>query len=241
MISCLLSKKDDKILMEMFVEKARLQKEAELDPTKIEVHITQRNLIVTFVMDKLGPAMKARIATWTARKYCNEADAESLVYEHLLIAVDKYKPERGKCKFTSFLWTVSNRAFSNFISAANRSKRNPNTLQSQHKGQQNGQFQQDRALISLDEVAEYEESTSLSSTVSDSSNIEDKLQYESLLTLVYKKCTDQQKVIVDLLQQNYTYREIAEITQSTPAIVSRQLQSLKKTLKDDLKNTRVTS
>lgn len=255
MISCLLTKKDNDSIMRMFVKKARLQKEALTDPLKEEAHLRQRNLIVQFVLQKLGPALKARVKTWTARKYCDEADASSLVYEHVIIAVDKYKPEKGKCTFTSFLWTVSNRAFANFISASKRQKRDPqsaNTAQSEEAPVLSIDVEipnissiKERFLVSLDETAPQLENhtgnLTLADIVPDPSQVEDSLTFNMLMGTIQNHCTEQQQRIVELLQQNYTYKEIADELGSTPGTISRQIQQLRKKLKYELRNLRDTA
>lgn len=252
MISCLLTPKDNMLIMRMFKKKARLQQEALVDPTKIQVHLVQRNLIVQFVFKSLGPALQARISTWTARKYCEHADAQSLVYEHVVMAVDKYKPEKGKCMFTSFLWTISNRAFSNFISASKRQKRDPQTSSSTPGDAQAlvpidsevslALVARTRKLVSLDEsVSSGDTGTlTLADVVADSQAIEDTLSFSMLQDEVDSHCNEQQQVLLALLQQNYTYKEIADHVGLTPGTVSRQIQQLRKKLRYELKNFRPT-
>jgi RNA polymerase sigma factor (sigma-70 family) len=248
MISCLLNKKDKKILQKMFTEKIRLQKEFLLDPAKEEAYLTQRNLIVNFVLKQLGPALRARIKTWALRKYCDEADAISLVHEHVLMAVDKYQPDRGNCSFTSFLWTLSNRAFASFMNRGKRQKRNPAIRgKSQQIGQDEGSIPIDkefapksikeRFLVSLDESLSSEEKFSnltLSDTVAESGRIDDNLSFDMLLKTINAKCTDLQKDIIALLQQNYTYKEIASQLDTTPQVISFQILKLRKKLKQEL-------
>lgn len=253
MISCLLTTKDNDLIMRMFKKKARLQQEALSDPGRVEAHLRQRNLIIQFVLDKLGPAVKARIKTWTARKYCEEADAESLVYEHVVMAVDKYKPERGKCRFTSFLWTVSNRAFSNFLSAARRQKRDPHSASVAQSGEElfvpiDGEvnlphLSRERILVSLDETVSahgaLHSPITLADIVPDSSQVDDSLNFSMMVDTIDRRCTDQQRTILVLLQQNYTYKEIAKHLGTTPGTVSRQIQQLRKKLRHELRNYRV--
>lgn len=243
MISCLLTKKDNTSIMRMFVKKARLQREALTDPLQHETHLRQRNLIIQFVLDKLGPALNARIKTWTSRRYCEEADAISLVHEHVVMAVDKYKPEKGKCTFTSFLWTVSNRAFSNHISASKRQKRDP---QSANQAVSSGFSSEEptsssRFLVSLDESTSTSDDNShqltLGEIYADPKQIDDSLNFTTMLKVVYQHCSDHQKLILALLQQNYTYKEIASQLGTTPGAISREIQQLRRKLKSQFKDT----
>lgn len=227
----------------MFAKKALLEQAMKDDATKAEEFYQYRNQIIFFVMDRLGPALAARIKTWTVRRYCEEADAQSLVYEHVVMAVDKFKPERGNCKFSSFLWTVSNRDFGNFLNAAKRQKRDPGAVVPIDSTVEPGQIvKKEKYLVSLDETItqseDYVGEGTLADLIADKQPIDKDLNLSLLVDLIYQYCTDQQKVIVDLIQQEYTYKEIAEHLNSTPAVVSRQIQCLKQKLKRELKNFR---
>jgi RNA polymerase sigma factor (sigma-70 family) len=245
MISCLLNKKDKTILHQMFVKKSQLQKEFLDDPSKEEDYIAQRNLIIKFVLKQLGPALRARIKTWSFRKYCDEADASSLVYEHVLMAVDRYELNRGNCSFTSFLWTTSNRAFGNYMNRNNRQKRNPgvnkrssvnNSLPIDSEVVLNKHVKE-RFLVSLDESlssADSMENLTLSDVISESGHIDDDLNFDTLLETINSKCNDLQKSIISLLQQKYTYKEIASKLGTTPQVISFQILKLRKKLKKEL-------
>lgn len=250
MISCLFTTKEKKLLAVMFAKKERIQNQFKLDPTREQAYITQRNAIVEYIMKCMKPALEARIKTWVTRHYCNEADARSQVYEHVLITVDKYCPSRGNCSVSSFLWTISNRAFSNFISAAKRQKRDPQSASTSLEQEVLVPLDMDastlgvvkeRLLVSLDESAPYGEegsSATLADIVQDPTQIEDSLNFSTILELVDSHCTEHQRTLLSLLQQNYTYKEIAKQVGATPGTISRQIQQLRKKLRHEFKNTR---
>lgn len=252
MISCLFTPKEKKLLAIMFAKKERIQKEFKLDPTREQAYLRQRNAIIEYVLKCMGPALEARIKTWVTRKYCSEADARSLVYEHVLITVEKYCPSRGNCSVSSFLWTVSNRAFSNFVSAAKRQKRDPQSAILATSEEEaivpldltadQVVSARERLLVSLDETGPYSGESSTGSTladvVPDPTQMDESLNFNMILEKVNSYCTDQQKVLLLLLQQNYTYKEIAKQVGATPGTVSRQIQQLRKKLKHELKNFR---
>lgn len=254
MTSCLFTSKQKKILAIMFAKKERLQKEFALDPTKEQVYLLQRNLITEYIMRCMGPALEARIRTWVSRKYCEEDVARSLVYEHVLITVDKYCPSRGNCSVSSFLWTISNRAFANHINTAKRQKRDPRTAQLARGEDEESLVSIDlevtnqvkeRFLVSLDEPTSSLDDSSyrltLADVVPDPARIDEALTFELLLKTIHKHCSEQQKAIVSLLQQNFTYKEIADQLGCTAGIVSRQIQQLRKKLQHEIKSIRTTT
>lgn len=246
MISCLFTEKEKKILALLFKKKERLQLEFKQDSQKEQAYIRQRNIIIEYIMKVMGPALEARIKTWTSRKFCDEADARSQVYEHVLIAVDKYCPSRGNCSVSSFLWTVSNRAFSNFISAGKRQKRDPQSASIALNEDPIVTIDlevtaplevKERFLVSLDESGPQTDNIktlTIADTIADPVCMEDSLTFNSIMTTIQTQCTDQQQKILSMLQQNYTYREIADEIGTTSSLVSRQIQQLRKKLKQEL-------
>lgn len=247
MVSCLLSSEDEKKIRKMFSKKAKLELASKKDPSKEKLYFKCREDIILFTYRKLEPALHARAETWATRGYCDRADAVSMIQEHLVQAVDKFKPERGNCKWTSFLWTVSNRSFSNFLSSNNRKKRNPRSSWVQDSDPvipldstiSKGSIGE-RYLISLDETTSAsleldETALTIADTVVDPYNFEDAFQFETLLNSIHERCTDEQKLLLQLLQENYTYKEIAKHLNIPPTTVSRHIQTLRRKLKDDLK------
>lgn len=240
MVSCLFTSKQKKLLAIMFKKKEQLQKDFKVDLSKEQAYIRQRNVIAEYIMKCMKPALEARIKTWTIRHYCEEADARSLVYEHVLIAVDKYCPSRGNCSVSSFLWTVSNRAFANHISATRRQKRDPRP----HPPGENmfaPQISSDhtqRYIVSLDETVSVSDGAGvplvLGDVIPDTKQIDDALAIELLLKFIHKKCDPDQKILLSLLQQNYTYKEIAAQMNTDAGTISRQIQQLRKKLKHEL-------
>lgn len=239
MISCLLSKSDECKIQKMLLCRDKLLAAVKRDPLGEAQYLKYRNAIVVFVLDRLGPALRARIKTWTVRHYCEDAEAESFVYEHVLMAVDKYKLGRGNCKFSSFLWTLSNRAFANHISATRRQKRDPRPHppgENMFAPQSNDHSQ--RYIVSLDETVSVSDGSGvplvLGDVIPDTKHIEDALAIELLLKFIHKKCDPDQKILLSLMQQNYTYKEIAALMNTDAGTISRQIQQLRKKLKHEL-------
>lgn len=252
MISCLISGKDEALIRQMCKKRDKLQLQAKGNPDQEARYYSHREQMILFVFKKFKPALDARIQTWVVRNYCNQPDAESLVYEHVIMAVDKFKPERGNCKFSSFLWTLSNRAFSNFISASRRQKRDPQSASLAISDEEvlvplditasTIDSVRERLLVSLDESSPYGNEgnsvSTLADTVPDPSQLDDSLNFSMILELVDSHCTEQQRVLLSLLQQNYTYKEIAKRVGTTAGTVSRQIQQLRKKLRHELQDNR---
>lgn len=245
MTSCLLNKNEVRTLIRMFHKKLRLQ----ADPFKSEEHLKQRNLIISFVCLKLKPALDATAKTWVKRGYCDLPDATSLINESIILSVDKYNPVKGKCKFTSFLWTRSKWCLLNFLATAKRPRRNPLAASLSFMEElpvvsidvsiPELKYIKERFLVSMDEtIASGDNKTTLADIIPDKSGIDDNINFNMLLDSVNRHCDEKQKVILSLLQQNYSYKEIASQLGDSPKDVISQILVLRKKLRRKLGHLR---
>jgi DNA-directed RNA polymerase specialized sigma24 family protein len=67
--------------------------------------------IMREVLAQLGPEFKQFPRIWKGRVFIEYSDAEALIYDGILKAIHKYQLNNGKCKFSSFLWTIIGQQF----------------------------------------------------------------------------------------------------------------------------------
>lgn len=183
-----------------------------LDPQGL-TYQKNKELLARKLLKVLGNSIKSCIQYWVSKYRIDSSDAESLIYESLLFAIDNFKISRGHCKFTSFFWTVNSQTFKNHLSKIYAQKRTPQALlpltgNIQSEINKKGIF---APLYSFSSQLEDEDtSITLENIIKDSSTFEIFLQHKLLLEKIYNEATPKQKRVIKRLYFGKSYTEVGK-------------------------------
>lgn len=90
--------------------KPLLSKKLSLNPLS-KKYADIRAEIMSLVLRQLGPELANFPRIWKSGVFISQDQAESMVYDGLLKAIDLYDHTRGKSKFSSFMWLVIGQQF----------------------------------------------------------------------------------------------------------------------------------
>lgn len=193
----------------------------EKDPLLLDSYreegILLRNEIIEEFIFKMRDFLDSIIYSWN--NHFQYAEAQSLVYEHVLEAAQRYKPSTTPfCKFTSFFWMYNQNIFKNKLIGKRAGKRDV--------------FKTD-SLDSLTDVSDREDNTKISyikiaGIVEEST---DKLvETNIVLRNLYDKASNKQKRILKRLYLGYSQRDIAHSLKITGTNVNNLIKQLRRNL-----------
>lgn len=195
-------KLDETKLMPLF------QRQEMLSPDQDE-YIRNREVIMREVLRQLHRELKNYPNFW--RKDVNDSDAQSMIFEALLKAIDTYKPSKGKCKFSSFLWLVISQRFKNYLTLSKVQKRDP-------KGE----------VISLESVLFDSDADHnlLQEEVIDA-DMEDNTESKLLYSRMIQESKGEQGKILELLLQGHDLPFISKALKMSKPVLMRQIQRIR--------------
>lgn len=199
---------DETKLLPLFQKQETLSKEQ-------DEYVKNREIIMNEILRQLHKELKNYPKFWK-NVQIDDSDAESMVFEGLLKAIDNYKPSKGKCKFNSFMWTVISQRFHNYLILSKGKKRD-------HHGM----------LVPLESVLQpppdLEENCNKREfaeliTKPENENMESKLLYAKMS----KEATELQAQILPLILEGQSVSDVAESLKIPRWVVTRELNKLRK-------------
>jgi len=189
-----------------------------------EEYLDIRNNIAKFLLAALRSDIQSCIHFWHSRYNIDMSEGESLVYENLLQAIDCYQVDRGKCKFSSFFWTVNSCLFKNYLTRIYAQKRAPQVTVDGKRDLQ--------PIYSMSqEIFQDNDNVTLEDTIQDRFCLEDYLHNKLLLEKIYKQVSPKHKRVLKRLFFGRTYNEIGKVLDMTPSDICSLLGRLRKRFK----------
>jgi RNA polymerase sigma factor (sigma-70 family) len=199
-----------------------------------------RNLLAKKLMLALKSAMQSCVRYWVGKYRIDMSDAESLVSESLLFAIDNFEISRGKCKFMSFFWTVNSQIFKNHLSKIYAQKRMPQVLvglDSIINPEDSNQKALFSKLYSLSKpIDDDEKSTTLENVIGDKTSSENYLHYKLLVEKIYKEATPKQKRVLKRLYFGRSYSEAGKKIGLSPSDICNLVKKIREK-HSDLQNS----
>jgi RNA polymerase sigma factor (sigma-70 family) len=213
---------DETKLVELF-------KEQEILKMTDEKYLANRDVIMNVVLKSLPGKLQACQSYWS-RTYRLDADeCESLMWESVLTAIDTYKISRGKCKFTSFLWTVTAQIFKNYLSKIYAQKRTPRMKQGLGL---KPVFAPIYSLSEYSDRAEDEGTQTLEDTLTDTVDIEQIAHDKLLVSNIYRQATKKQQRILKRLFVGKSYSEVGKVLHMSPSDICNLVKQLREQHKE---------